>query len=397
MSRKLATIQKVEKITPIANADRLELLHIKGWQVVSQKGLHNVNDYVVFFEIDSFFKEGLEPFHSDLKARGTTKCGVLGEADIRGYLIKSIRLRGELSQGYVVPFSSFTLKQQKYLNKKATSDFDVTEYLGVILHEPPETGEERHERLMRERAPTGGFKYYKWKLMTFLRKKFPKWFYKGRKTFPKFIHKTDCVRVQNIKSTLWQKYLDDVSFQVTVKLDGSSITSFKKDEVLGVCSRNLLVPLSFSTNPYVMIGQTIHTKLTDYTANYAVQCEMLSPSIQGNFEGVAALEYFVYSIWDIDNQRYLNPAETLNICEKYSLQHVPILYDSITLKQLFPDAVDEDDLLNKVLAYADGPSSLNGKFREGLVFKEHKDGFSAIKAISNKYLLKRASQYEQTS
>ena len=37
---------------------------------------------------------------------------------------------------------------------------------------------------------------------------------------------------------------------------------------------------------------------------------------------------------------------------------------------------------------ADGESGLNGKFREGLVFKSKEDSSVSFKAISNRYLLK---------
>ena len=36
--RKIATIQKIWKIEPIAGADRIELAHVLGWQCVVNKG-----------------------------------------------------------------------------------------------------------------------------------------------------------------------------------------------------------------------------------------------------------------------------------------------------------------------------------------------------------------------
>ena len=54
MTRKLATIQKIDSIIPIEGADKIELAKIKGWQVVVQKGLHREGELVVFYKIDSF-------------------------------------------------------------------------------------------------------------------------------------------------------------------------------------------------------------------------------------------------------------------------------------------------------------------------------------------------------
>ena len=52
--RKLASIQKVESIVPIDGADRIELVHVLGWQCVVNKGQFQPMDVGVYFEIDSF-------------------------------------------------------------------------------------------------------------------------------------------------------------------------------------------------------------------------------------------------------------------------------------------------------------------------------------------------------
>lgn len=391
MSRKLATIQQVERITPIPNADRLELLHVKGWQVVSQKGLHKVGDFVVFFEIDSFFKEGVEPFHSDLVARGSRHCQLDTGEVVKGYVIKTIKLRGELSQGYVLSFNTFNADQIKYFNKHLEKDFDLTKYLDVVVFEKPETGYEREERSRLSKPPKGQWNKFKWLVNTWLQKTFPKIFKKKRvnSTFPSFIRKTDCTRIQNIKDIMWDHYNNGTEFQITCKLDGSSISVYRKDKVEGVCSRNLNINMAVITNSFVVNGSIIHNKLKTYLNNdYCIQGEMVAPNIQGNFEGVSKPEVYVYSIWDMKNQTYLNPADTLLFCNMYHINHVPVLHERIKLKELIPVATDAEDLLKQLLLYADGPSGLKGKFREGLVLKQCDKLVNPIKIISNKYLLK---------
>lgn len=51
--RKLATIERITKIAPIDGADKIELASILGWNVVIKKGEYNVNDLVVYCQIDS--------------------------------------------------------------------------------------------------------------------------------------------------------------------------------------------------------------------------------------------------------------------------------------------------------------------------------------------------------
>lgn len=55
--RKLASIQIVNTVEPIANADAIERIRVLGWWVVSKKGEHQPGDKVVYCEIDSLLPE----------------------------------------------------------------------------------------------------------------------------------------------------------------------------------------------------------------------------------------------------------------------------------------------------------------------------------------------------
>ena len=52
--RKLVSIQIVSSVEPIENADRIELVHVLGWQCVVKKGEFQIGDKCVYFEVDSF-------------------------------------------------------------------------------------------------------------------------------------------------------------------------------------------------------------------------------------------------------------------------------------------------------------------------------------------------------
>ena len=88
--RKLATIEEVQSLEPIPDADRIELAKIRGWNVVVQKGLHEVGDLVVYFEIDSMLDIEMPQFQF-LSDRG-----VRTDADgFKGHVVKTMRLRGQ--------------------------------------------------------------------------------------------------------------------------------------------------------------------------------------------------------------------------------------------------------------------------------------------------------------
>jgi hypothetical protein len=55
--RKLASIQTVNAVEPIPNADAIEKIRVLGWWVVVKKGEHRVGDKVVYCEIDSLLPE----------------------------------------------------------------------------------------------------------------------------------------------------------------------------------------------------------------------------------------------------------------------------------------------------------------------------------------------------
>lgn len=68
---------------------------------------------------------------------------------------------------------------------------------------------------------------------------------------------------------------------------------------------------------------------------------------------------------------------------------MPILHEDISLKDLFGDGLNQAELLDALLKYADGASGLKGKYREGLVYKAGQEQGFSFKTISNQYLLKQ--------
>lgn len=351
MARKLASIQVVEEIRPIEGADAIEAIRINDWWCVAKKGEFEVNSACVYFEIDSLLPE-TEKF-AFLAKNGTKTCLQEDGTTKTGYRLKTVRLRGQLSQGLALPASSFF----DVIPEVGT---DVTDILGVGKYEAPIS------------ATLSG---------------------DARGNFPSFLRKSDQERCQNLRRSIWDAYEAETHFQVSVKLDGSSITIFNikegklADELrteprFGVCSRNL--ELKESESSFWMVAKE-HSEDFLRMDGMAIQGELVAPNIQGNFEGVSKPTLYVYNGFDIKTQKFLPPEMTEEFCIQTDIKHVPILYRSISLKQLFPDAT-QDTIIEKLLAFADGPSSLGGKYREGLVFKSI-DGSFSFKSISNRYLL----------
>ena len=114
-SRKLASVQKIKEVLVHPNADKLEIVKVLGWQCVSRKGEFQPGDLCVYFEIDS-----LIPITEWSRFLGDKN---KPDAPVR---LKTIRLRGELSQGLAMPLSILGHVAETQLEGN-----DLTEYLPV--------------------------------------------------------------------------------------------------------------------------------------------------------------------------------------------------------------------------------------------------------------------------
>lgn len=353
MTRKLASVRRIEKIEPIEGADKIVKATVDGWQLVTaiDNGFRP-NDLVVYFEIDSFLP--VEERYEFLRKSSFKSTTNLGD----GFRLKTIKLRGTLSQGLIMPVeyddetARFYIVGKDGLAYPVEEGEDVTELLGVQLYEKPIP------------SNLAG---------------------KVRGNFPYMLRKTDQERFQNILKDL--SYDLDSEWEVSLKLDGASMTVYQKASGSGVCSRNLDLEPTID-NLYWQVAEKLrmHEMLKWLGRNMAFQGELMGPGVQGNREWLKGHTFFLYDIWDIDSQRYLGSEERLRIVQAindsgFELPHVPILGK----KRIRDFGTDRDTIKTKLLEYAEGPSIYNG-VREGIVFKKM-NGTTSFKVISNSYLL----------
>ena len=325
--RKMASVQRVLEKKPIVGADLVEAYRVNGWWVVDKKDAHEVGDLVVYCEVDSWIPHTLAPF---LTKPGHSPREYLG---VEGERLRTVKLKGQLSQGLLLPL----------VEDNSEEGQDFSEILGITKWEDT--------RYMANRDARGNF--------------------------PDFIPKTDQERVQNLDRTL-EKYFGQ-SFEVTVKRDGSSLTAFVNGEESGVCSRNVNLKETEDSAFWAAANSlSLIPKILSTGRNLALQGELMSQKIQGNYEKVQGIEWNCFDIYDIDTQEYLLPKERRELCKQLRIPHIKV--------------VEEDFVLchnvDQLLEMAEGPGVNPGVKREGLVFKSNESAFS-FKAISNSYLLKR--------
>jgi RNA ligase (TIGR02306 family) len=340
MTRKLASIRKIDSLTPIEGADAIECATVGGWKVVAQKGLYKEGDLAVYFEIDSWIPFELAPFLSKGKEPREFE-------GIKGERLKTIKLRGQLSQGLLMPLEEAC----KNIDSELFEGLDVSFPLNIVKWEKPIN------------AQLAGV-------------------CKGN--FPTLIPKTDQERCQNLVKEIVAANESGLKFEVTEKLEGSSMTCYLIDGEFGVCSRNMDLKETADNSFWKTARKAfVEESMRDQfgLADFAVQGELIGPGIQGNIYNLKDTMFCVFDIYDIRGGVYVDPATRHAMVKEMGLTHVPILAHQAEMY----DTLGITDI-PQLLKFAEGKSVLGETEREGIVFKQV-DGGMTFKAISNKYLL----------
>lgn len=233
------------------------------------------------------------------------------------------------------------------------------------------------------------------------------WSPNGRMDLGKFpcslFPKTDLTRVQNFTALFSKKGFQSREYQESVKMDGASMTVYFVNNSLplisslnplpedivgpntvhpngrfGVCSRNIeldeLKPEAYgywaTANRY-----RLAEKLSKFGQSIAIHGELCGYKINKNREKIpyGQKDFFVFSMYDIAEQRYVDPRRVVFLAQYLGLRHVPVLgYVKI------PDIASNIKDMKERAAKREG---------EGLVYKCVENGKS-FKVVSNAYLLK---------
>lgn len=128
--RKMATIRKISAIESIPEANKICVYLIDGWKVVDSIGKYQVDDLVVFCEIDSFIPNSIAPFLTAPDHFPKEYLGVQGER------LRSKKFKQQISQGLILPMSA--IPENPYVRENFWNEFDdVSELLGIVKYEPP--------------------------------------------------------------------------------------------------------------------------------------------------------------------------------------------------------------------------------------------------------------------
>jgi RNA ligase (TIGR02306 family) len=340
----------VAALAPIPGADRIEAASVLGWNVVVGKGEYAPGDLAVYFEIDSYLPA------DDARFEFLAKSSLRSSPDqgrVRGYRIKTAKLRGVVSQGLLMRPELFPELAAEGISEGR----DVTQLLNVVKWDPPEIA-------------SGSFV--------------------GVAGRPHGIPLTDETRLQSIEGVL----ADFIGkpYYITLKCDGTSCGIYWYNGSCGVTSRSMDISIPSDPaddNPYTAVYRSLNMreKLERLGRNIVIQGELCGPRIQKNRLGLREYRWYVFDAYDLDARSYAPYGDLKELCAALGLEMVPLVEEG----EAYPADYTLERLLEKAdLAY---PS---GQLAEGIVVRQSSNAYldpmrstrASFKVLSNKFLLK---------
>jgi RNA ligase (TIGR02306 family) len=271
MIRKLASVQKVENI---------EHIKILAWHLVAQKDQFKIGESVIFTEIDSVLPEN--PEFEFLR-----KCCYIDKNGFKGFRVKSTRRLDIISQG--IAFSMSILPEGEY----KIGD-DVTAVLGIKKYDPPLP------------ASLNGLAVGK---------------------FPIEIPQTDEIRIHSAPDIL--KRHAGKRVYATLKCDGSSATYIIQNNLFRVCSKNIeLQDTPSNTFWQVAHKYYLEQKMREYSkqfGDFAIQGELVGPGIRKNRHGLDNHDVYVFSVYSLKENKYLDYKDAMKVVSDLGLKFVPFM------------------------------------------------------------------------
>ena len=364
---------RIEKVEKHPNADRLDLVHVHGWQCVAQKGTFKAGGLAVYVPVDSVLPPGLEarifPEGSKIKLTKSR--------------IKTIKLRGAISQGMVLSVEDMF---SFYDGSDLSEGDDVTELLGITHYEPPAPEPSMRGDQVSKKKKNRLFPVYH-KISHF--KNYPDLFEEGEDVVV-----TEKIHGTNFRAG-WAPMLADSWWKKVKKFFGY----LRKWEFV-VGSHQVQINIEknwkgfYPTNVYAQA--VIDYNLKDVIPfGYIIYGEIYGDGIQKGYHYGCEDGHRELRIFDVlvtagpseELQGYLSWGAVTAIAEIICVPTVPVIYQGPYRKELVKD-------------WESGHSQLcpTQKHREGIVVKPRMEqvtwiGRKILRSINPEYLLRSESDF----
>lgn len=398
--RELAYIVIVDGIEELPGYDRVESARIGGWRCIVPKGQFKVGDPGIYFEIDSRVPSDRECFAFLEKRNYKVKTQKMCKSISQGLLMHAEDFgweNGLDADGHVLIYDPKDNSRFWYADGE---DRFLTKELGVTYADDEDNKRkapsvDKYKKMAQRHPEIFRQNWARWMMKRDWGKKLMFFFFgkaKDKKNgWPAWVQKTDEERIQNMPWIL----KDEGKWIATEKIDGSSTTftmrkKGRKKEFY-VCSRNVCFdsvdkPCYYDTNIYWEMAQkyNMYDVLSDILDHFpeaewvTIQGETYGEGVQKRDYSIKGHDFKAFNLITSDKGRW-NSCAMQNLLEYgYNVPCVPIIDPHFYFKGMNVD---------QILEYAEGNSKVDGKAREGIVFRSE-DGTQSFKAVSNSFLVK---------
>lgn len=361
MSSLIVEVCEIKDIQPHPNADRLDIATVKGWNCIIQKGSYEIGDWVVFFPPDCVLPDYLiEKYELEFLKKG----GRVG----------TLKLRGYISQGLVLPVDCVLLKSRGGF---VVGD-NVADVLGVTKYEVPEKLDTRQGKTTTRKVQN-----------------------------PYFTKYTDIENVKNFDTV----FEEEDMVVITEKIHGSNIRfgwlpieiNFKNGDWLGILRSLWKKYVLRQSYEFVYGSHNVQLQWDSQKNFYSenIYAKVISQKVEIDSlprgyifygevfgKGVQELEYdrdgLDLAIFDIKNSdgRYLTYSNLVLSCQNHNLPIVPELYVGAYFEDILKEHTEDD-------------STIASHIREGCVVKSLWEsnhlriGRKILKSINPEYLARK--------
>lgn len=353
MSSLIVEICKIDAVEHHPNADRLDIVHIKGWNCIVSRDEFKAETLAIYVPPDSIIpKKIIEEYNLEyLKDNGR---------------LRSVRLRGFLSQGLVLPLS---LLPPETKIKEGTN---VAETLNIEKWIPPQpkyaikkSSKKKANPLFSEYTDIANIKHYNRVFTT-----------KDDVVMTEKLHGTN-FRFGNLPVYKYKGFVSAIKYYINCLLGK------KYEYIYG--SRHVQI----MANNLTWYGEDVYGKVAEkyklkniIPPNTILYGEIVGPGIQDLTYGLTEHKLFVFDIKQDD--RYLNHEAVVKFCKEHGLEMVPILFTG--------------KYSNKKLAKHTAGNSVicPTQIREGCVVKplvemnDNKIGRKILKSVGEQYVLRNS-------
>jgi len=311
---------KVDKVENHFNADRLDVITVTGWQVVTQRDKYKTGDEVIYIPINTILSQELEAklFPIDSKIR-------LNKSRIR-----TIKLRKQISQGMILDPNEFDLE---YVRANCTK------------WEPPVANLPGHMNVNLPKKKKPDVKSF----VKYTDMENGKYYDRCLKEGEHEVVITTKLHGTSARYG-WHKYEANVWYQ--------KMFSFLKVAprwVFCYGSRNVQLQSKLSKKTYYkddVYGKMLKQhNLKSIPKGFSVYGEIVGDGIQKGWTygcGKDEHKFYCYDVRDNVNEKWLDHADMMAFCEKHNIPTVPVRFIGYYAQGIIANYIDHNPLSDEV-------------------------------------------------